>query len=151
MVALTAEPAAAAYVRLFPIAGTCNSRTTGLPCREDFVSWYKIDDLDIVRPITTPAFLKCKPHTTMAWLYTSALTCVALSIAVSGQHTWPNPKLDELESLLYDQFGYNNNGIVAGALRPCTLFNFGDTPGRSNAADWIRTVRPLHRVYLCSR
>ena len=59
-------------------------------------------------------------------------------------YTWPNPKLGELESLLYDQSGFNaQGGIVASAVNPCDAFNFGDTINRSNAADWIRTVRHL--------
>ncbi len=64
-----------------------------------------------------------------------------LFIAASATaYTWPNPQLDELESLVYDQHGFNSRGILAGALDPCSRFNFGDTVNRSNVADWIRTV-----------
>lgn len=63
-----------------------------------------------------------------------------LTIVSVSAYTWPDPQLDELESLLYDQHGFNERGILAGALDPCTLFNFGDTVNRSNAADWIRAV-----------
>ena len=69
---------------------------------------------------------------------------VALSICgtLSTAYTWPSPQLDELESLHYDQAGYNAHGsIFVGGVTPCTLFLFGNTPGRSNAAEWIRTVR----------
>ena len=64
-----------------------------------------------------------------------------LAAATASAYTWPNPKLDELESLLYDQQGYNSRGILAGALGTnCEAFNFGNTPNRSNAADWVRAV-----------
>ncbi|RDX47274.1 heme peroxidase [Lentinus brumalis] len=64
-----------------------------------------------------------------------------LFIAASATaYTWPNPQLDELESLVYDQHGFNSRGILAGALDPCSRFNFGDTVNRSNVADWIRTA-----------
>lgn len=73
-------------------------------------------------------------------------------IRIVSAYTWPNPKLDELESLLYDQFGFlSHGGIVASALAPCDTFNFGQTVNRSNAADWIRTVRRLfYRLFQCS-
>lgn len=69
---------------------------------------------------------------------------VVLSIygILGAAYTWPSPQLDELESLHYDQGGYNAHGsIFVGGVTPCTLFLFGNTPGRSNAAEWIRTVR----------
>ena len=77
----------------------------------------------------------------MSFARLSSLLLVAVSVSA---YTWPNPKLDELESYLYDQRGYNERGILLGALVPCDAFNFpgpGDTTNRSNAADWIRTVR----------
>ncbi|KAI0720710.1 heme peroxidase [Cerioporus squamosus] len=63
-----------------------------------------------------------------------------LIAASASAYTWPNPQLDELESLVYDQHGFNSRGILAGALDPCSRFNFGDTVNRSNVADWIRTA-----------
>ena len=65
-----------------------------------------------------------------------------LAFLAAGAHayTWPNPQLDALESLIYDQAGFNPKPI-AGKLVPCSQFDFGTTPNRSNAADWIRTVR----------
>lgn len=60
-------------------------------------------------------------------------------------YTWPNPQLDELESQRYDRHGYNSRALSAG-VSPCKNFLFGDTAGRANAADWIRTVRYLSRT-----
>ncbi|KAJ3486553.1 hypothetical protein NLI96_g4162 [Meripilus lineatus] len=54
-------------------------------------------------------------------------------------YTWPNPQLDELESQRYDRHGYNSRALSAG-VSPCKNFLFGDTAGRANAADWIRTA-----------
>ena len=68
------------------------------------------------------------------------LSKLLLLAASASAYTWPNPQLDELESLVYDQHGFNARGILAGALTPCSNFNFGSTVNRSNAADWIRTV-----------
>ncbi|EJF61036.1 heme peroxidase [Dichomitus squalens LYAD-421 SS1] len=70
----------------------------------------------------------------------SRLSSLLLIAAYASAYTWPNPQLDELESLLFDQQGYNERGILVGALNPCDRFNFGDTVNRSNVADWIRTA-----------
>ena len=83
----------------------------------------------------------------------SRLSNILLLAACATAYTWPNPQLDELESLLYDQHGFNERGILAGALTPCNAFGFGSTVNRSNAADWIRTVRfashrRLHALWL---
>jgi hypothetical protein len=67
-----------------------------------------------------------------------------LSAATQAQaYTWPNPQLDALESLRYDQFGYNTRGtIIFQGLTPCSKADrFDAVAGRSNAADWIRNVR----------
>ena len=70
------------------------------------------------------------------------LVALLLLATTVSAYTWPSPKLDELESLLYDQHGYNSRGLIAGALGPdCSNFGFGSTPNRSNAADWVRAVR----------
>ena len=86
-------------------------------------------------------------------LGSSRLSNILLLAACATAYTWPNPQLDELESLLYDQHGFNERGILAGALTPCNAFGFGSTVNRSNAADWIRTVRfashlRLHALWL---
>ena len=78
----------------------------------------------------------------------SRLSSILLLAACASAYTWPNPQLDELESLLYDQHGFNERGILAGALTPCNAFGFGSTVNRSNAADWIRTVRLTSRCCL---
>ena len=66
-------------------------------------------------------------------------------LSVVSAYTWPNPLLDELESQVYDLFGYNANGFPGfqTGINPCKLdfFNTGlANSNRSNAADWIRTV-----------
>ena len=60
----------------------------------------------------------------------------------ASAYVWPNPKLDALESLIYDQTGFNIKAI-ANQVTPCSSFSFGDTVNRSNAADWIRTVSEI--------
>ncbi|KAJ7927771.1 heme peroxidase [Mycena leptocephala] len=54
-------------------------------------------------------------------------------------YIWPSPQLDALEALRFEQ-------PFANFIQPCNLFSFdaqgsGSRSGRSNAADWIRTVR----------
>ncbi|TFK86856.1 heme peroxidase [Polyporus arcularius HHB13444] len=68
------------------------------------------------------------------------LSGLLLLITSASGYTWPNPKLDELERLLYDQFGFNVPGILTSVL-PCNSFvEFNGIANRSNAADWIRTA-----------
>lgn len=57
-------------------------------------------------------------------------------------YTWPNPQLDELESQRYDRQGYNARELASG-VTPCNTFLLGDTVGRANAADWLRTVSTI--------
>lgn len=75
---------------------------------------------------------------------TPVLVAAALATLSSG-YVWPNPQLDALESMRVDQFGYAasvGGSLIAGGLTPCNKTFFpSDTPGRSNAADWIRNVR----------
>jgi hypothetical protein len=75
---------------------------------------------------------------TISYLFVAA----ALS-TLGAAYTWPNPQLDALESVRFDQSGYNAAGaVIPAGLDPCTTpFSNDDTPGRSNAADWIRNVR----------
>lgn len=69
---------------------------------------------------------------------------LALDIIVVNAHRWPNTQLDVLESMRFDLFGYNQHAAqkpLANGLTPCSLtFTPLDTPGQSNAADWIRNV-----------
>ncbi|RPD54679.1 heme peroxidase [Lentinus tigrinus ALCF2SS1-7] len=68
------------------------------------------------------------------------LSALLLLITSATGYTWPNPQLDELERLLYDQFGFNAPGILTSVL-PCNSFvEFNGIANRSNAADWIRTA-----------
>ncbi|KAF7375896.1 Peroxidase [Mycena sanguinolenta] len=61
--------------------------------------------------------------------------------------TYPNLQLDALDTLRWDQIGYNsgpnpNSPGIGTFIAPCTFFT-SDTSGnsgRSNAADWIRTA-----------
>lgn len=70
-----------------------------------------------------------------------AVVTLSLSATLTTAYIWPDSKLDELESLHYDQRGYRNRGeaFIAG-LTPCNKIPGQVVPGRSNAADWIRTV-----------
>nr|VWO95589.1 Histidine kinase [Ganoderma boninense] len=54
----------------------------------------------------------------------SRLSSILLLVACAAAYTWPDPQRDELESLLYDQHGFNERGILAGALSPCNAFGF---------------------------
>jgi hypothetical protein len=67
------------------------------------------------------------------------------ALAPSLAYTWPNPKLDALESLRYDQTGFNGDQIAA-LINPCDSFIFGKFRGRTNVGDWVRTVRNSCRV-----
>jgi hypothetical protein len=71
----------------------------------------------------------------------SLFVAVAIS-AVTHAYIWPNPQLDALERLRYDQYGYNRVAVIYQDITPCTTsFSPGrDTLGRSNAADWIRNA-----------
>ncbi|KAJ7617347.1 heme peroxidase [Roridomyces roridus] len=66
------------------------------------------------------------------------LTLTYLS-AVRG-YTWPSPQLDALETVRFNQEGFNAGGLAA-LIQPCTAYIFGGpNTGRSDAADWIRTA-----------
>ena len=97
--------------------------------------------------IRIPVKAVAHPHDLRSPMATrKQLTWLALLVASASGYTWPNPKLDELEALLYDQFGFNAPGILTAVL-PCNSFvDFNGIANRSNAADWIRTVR-LPSVY----
>ena len=66
---------------------------------------------------------------------------------LSNAYTWPNPRLDELDSQLHDRSGYNSRGLPLGMSPDCSAFVFGQQTGRTNAADWIRTVSMFLRVW----
>jgi hypothetical protein len=72
------------------------------------------------------------------------LFMAAVLWTVSHAYIWPNPQLDALESIRYDQYGHNRQTIISGGLTPCTAKDrLSDIQGRSNAADWIRNVRSI--------
>ncbi|KAJ6574935.1 heme peroxidase [Mycena capillaripes] len=53
---------------------------------------------------------------------------------------YPNPQLDALDTLRWDQVGFNSPGITA-FVAPCDFFFIdAHASGRSDAADWIRTA-----------
>jgi hypothetical protein len=55
-------------------------------------------------------------------------------------YTWPNPRMDALESLRWDQSGARG-GLLGGFVGGCDPFIHGNpSQGRSNAADWLRTA-----------
>jgi hypothetical protein len=80
----------------------------------------------------------------LAMVVSSIFVAAALSTFGSA-YVWPNPQLDALEHYRFDQYGYNaDDNAIPGGVTPCTsTFVFDDTPGRSNAADWIRNVSVL--------
>jgi hypothetical protein len=65
--------------------------------------------------------------------------------SVTAGYTWPNPKLDALENLRWDQNGIGDRGLGAFSF-PCNqfAFDFGGSAGnRTNVADWLRTVSKI--------
>jgi hypothetical protein len=75
--------------------------------------------------------------------YIMILALLAAVPAVVG-YSWPNPGMDALESLRYDQGGPAGS-ILSAFVIPCNQFiHDGAGPsGRTNAADWLRTVRSV--------
>ncbi|KAJ6471466.1 putative L-ascorbate oxidase [Mycena sanguinolenta] len=67
-------------------------------------------------------------------------------MAVVHAYIWPNPQLDALEAMRFDQVGFSFLSTqLSTFVTPCTQFDFdtvagGATSGRSDAADWIRTA-----------
>ncbi|KAJ7225026.1 heme peroxidase [Mycena rebaudengoi] len=61
--------------------------------------------------------------------------------ATATAWVYPNPQLEALDTLRWDQTGFNSPGLTQ-FLGPCNSFIFDSTrkSGRSNAADWIRTA-----------
>ncbi|KAJ7508973.1 putative L-ascorbate oxidase [Mycena galericulata] len=70
------------------------------------------------------------------------LSCLSIVHA----YIWPSPQLDALEAVRFDQLGFTILGSpLSTFVSPCNLFIFGttaggETTGRSDAADWIRTA-----------
>ncbi|KAH7101482.1 heme peroxidase [Auriculariales sp. MPI-PUGE-AT-0066] len=78
-------------------------------------------------------------------VHSSALLVVVFA-ALSVAHKWPNPKLDVLEGMRWDQLGYNSFE-TALFVTPCTRYIHPDEKGikgvRTNAGDWLRTAMIL--------
>ncbi|KAJ7851197.1 heme peroxidase [Mycena leptocephala] len=80
------------------------------------------------------------------------LTLLAFFAAVPADaYIWPSPQLDALESVRFDQQGFNFD-FFAGFIQTCADSLNGENTGRSTVADWIRTVTltprmwPTHRI-----
>jgi hypothetical protein len=74
-------------------------------------------------------------------LFHSALGALLL-ISTANAYIWPSPQLDALEAVRFDQLGFTVlPSSISLFVNPCNLFVFaGANSGRSDAADWIRTV-----------
>lgn len=90
------------------------------------------------------------PARSMQWKSGVVAIAVVLYVSRVEAYTWPNPVLEELDGQLYDRDGYNSRPLATGmqpgqpgTLPNCNFFLFDATAGRSNAADWIRTVRVI--------
>lgn len=88
----------------------------------------------------------------MGFPFSSRWTLFVVAAVYSSRvlaYTWPNPKLDELESQRYDRLGFNARALASGLI-PCDRFEFTneepDAVGRLNAADWVRTVSTFFNV-----
>jgi hypothetical protein len=63
----------------------------------------------------------------------------------ASAYTWPNPQMEVLDALRYEQIG--GKGTASGSVFPCTNFVQGHNAGRINAADWLRTVSTQHSAF----
>jgi hypothetical protein len=69
-----------------------------------------------------------------------SLTLAALAqLAAVSAWQWPSAQLERLDTLRWDQMGVNQSPL-GSFTSPCSQFSFTGTGGRSNAADWLRTV-----------
>lgn len=70
-------------------------------------------------------------------------TVVGLNLAASAyatsSYTWPDPKIDTLEFMLYEQSGFDVN-TPAAFIIPCGQLDAIFGPGRSVSAEWLRTA-----------
>ncbi|KAI1386068.1 heme peroxidase [Hypoxylon trugodes] len=67
------------------------------------------------------------------------LTLAAVASGPVAAYSWPDPKIDLLESILYQQNGYRQYGLAFG-VSPCTnMANMQET-GRDDSAEWFRTA-----------
>jgi hypothetical protein len=86
------------------------------------------------------------PHPVLTPLSNAMATLPSLlAFALLGRqasaYTWPNPQMEMLDALRYEQTGSAGQG-TGGFVFPCTQAGFigGSDAGRINSADWLRTV-----------
>lgn len=73
----------------------------------------------------------------------AASLCIALAIMQNCPsvvaYTWPDPQIDLLESIRFQQNGFRQYGLAFGVV-PChSMANMQET-GRSDSAEWFRTA-----------
>jgi hypothetical protein len=76
----------------------------------------------------------------------SYLLVLALISRQASAYTWPNPQMEVLDALRYEQIGIAGKGTAVDVF-PCTNFVQGHNAGRINAADWLRTVSTQHSAF----
>jgi hypothetical protein len=75
------------------------------------------------------------------------LLALALIGRQASAYTWPNPQMETLDALRYEQTG--PAGQATGTfVFPCNQFIDGSDTGRTNAANWLRTVS-AHYSFAC--
>lgn len=67
-----------------------------------------------------------------------ALAAILLPTVVAG-YTWPDPQIDYLETLLYQQRGHRAEAMADG-VSPCSKNIFPDSRVRTISAEWFRTA-----------
>jgi hypothetical protein len=77
-------------------------------------------------------------------LYLLPIVLLAFSLPVFG-YQWPDPRMNDLEHFRWDQQKAAGRGVdLSSEEVPCNSFirDVGPPPqvGRTNAADWLRTV-----------
>jgi hypothetical protein len=77
-----------------------------------------------------------------------------LAIALLGRqacaYTWPNPLLEILDATRNEQLGPPGSARLGFDVVPCnpSIDVDGADSGRTNAADWLRTVSSLNHSFL---
>ena len=73
------------------------------------------------------------------------LFCLVTTASTISAYQWPNPRLEAIDSLRWDQAGAQG-GILGTGVVPCTTFLNADSEkagNQTNAAQWLRTVSSL--------
>jgi hypothetical protein len=59
-------------------------------------------------------------------------------LSFTSAYRWPNPHVDEIDHLLFDQTGHKANGIFQSGIGTCKQFTGAETVGRQNTAEvWV--------------